>query len=74
MITVATNAIKKNIILACTPSTDIDSQNNRGLKVPNTENHIICLNAVIKSVATVNVKNNHIRFIGKSLAIKLSIK
>ena len=70
----AINAIKKNIILACVHNTDIDNPNNNGLNVPNTENQTICLKAVIKRVATVNVNNNQIKFIGKSFAIRLSIR
>ncbi len=67
-------AIIKNIALALFHNTNIESQNNKGLNVPNTQNHIICLNAVIINAARVSVSNNHIRFIGRSFAINISIK
>ena len=61
-------------MLACVHSTEIDSQNSKGLNVPNTENQITCLNIVIISVAIVNVRNNHIRFIGNQFAISISTR
>ena len=67
-------AITKNMILVFTHSTAIESPNNNGLNVQNTENQIICLNAVVTKAANVNISSNQIKLIGTQFAIKLSIK
>ena len=74
VISVAIIAIIKHTILVLTHKTAIESPNNNGLNVPNTENQIICLNAVITKAANVYVSNNQIKLIGTQFAIKLSIK
>ena len=74
MINVAIIAITKNIILVFTHNTAIESPKSKGLKVQNTENHIICLNAVTIRAAKVKVRSNPIKLIGTQFAIRLSIK
>ena len=74
VIRVAITAITKNIILVLTHNTAIERPKSNGLNVQNTENHIICLNAVTIRAAKVKVNNNPIKLIGIQFAIKLSIK